>query len=39
MAKFLVIHRLPDVPTQDEVIAAGKAIAARTSGNARWLNG
>jgi len=39
MSKFIVIHRLPDVATQDEVIAAGRAVAARLSENARWLAG
>ncbi|HEY75560.1 MAG TPA: DUF4242 domain-containing protein [Thermoflexia bacterium] len=39
MTKFIVVHRLPDVATQDEVIAAGKTVAARLSDDARWLGG
>ena len=39
MTKFIVVHRLPEVATQDEMIAAGKAIAARLSDDARWLGG
>ncbi len=39
MTTFIVIHRLPDVATQDEVIAAGKTISARLSRDARWQRG
>ncbi|MCR4405546.1 MAG: DUF4242 domain-containing protein [Anaerolineae bacterium] len=37
MSKFLVIHRLPDVATQDEVIAAGKAIVVASPNGSKWL--
>jgi len=37
MAKFLVIHKLPDVATQDEVIAAGKALITGLPRDTQWL--
>jgi hypothetical protein len=37
MARFIVVHKLPDVATQDEVIAAGRAIIAASSNGSRWL--
>ncbi len=39
MARFIVIHRLPEAATQDEVVAAGQAILTRLSDDARWLAG
>ncbi len=38
MTSYIVIHGLPGTATQDEVIAAGQAIIARLSDDARWLN-
>jgi len=38
ITSYIVIHRLPGAATQDEVIAAGQAIMARLSDDARWLN-
>lgn len=37
MARFLVVHKLPEVATQDEVIAVGKAVSARLSEDVQWL--
>ena len=37
MARFIVVHKLPDVATQDEVIAAGKAIITASSNGCKWL--
>lgn len=37
MARFIVVHKLPTVATQDEVIAAGKAIVAALPNGAKWL--
>ena len=37
MARFIVVHRLPAVATQDEVIAAGKAIVTASSNGSKWL--
>ena len=40
MMRFIVVHRLPVSATQDEVIAAGRAIAATPSSDgAKWLRG
>ncbi len=38
MTRFIVMHRLPDVATQDEVVAAGRAVFARLSDQARLLH-
>ncbi len=38
MTRFIVIHRLPDVATQDEIVAAGRAIFAQRSDQARLLH-
>jgi hypothetical protein len=37
MARFIVVHKLPAVATQDEVIAAGKAIVAASPNGSKWL--
>lgn len=37
MTRFIVIHRLPDGVTQENVFAVGKAALARLSGDVRWL--
>jgi len=37
MARFIVVHKLPAVATQDEVITAGKAVVAALSDDTRWL--
>jgi len=37
MARFIVVHKLPDVATQDEVIAAGRAVVAASSNGCKWL--
>jgi len=39
MARFLVVHKLPAVATQDEVIAAGKAIVTASLNGSKWLRG
>lgn len=38
MTRFIVIHRLPDVATQDEVLAWSRAILAGLSDQTRWLH-
>ena len=37
MTSFIVVHRLPAVATQEEVIAAGRAILAALPSDTRWL--
>jgi hypothetical protein len=37
MARFIVVHKLPAVATQDEVIAAGKALITASSNGSKWL--
>ncbi len=37
MTRFIVAHRLPDMATQDQVLAVGRATLARLSDQARWL--
>ncbi len=37
MARFIVVHRLPDAATQDEIIAVGKAIVAASPSGSKWL--
>jgi hypothetical protein len=37
MARFIVVHKLPTVATQDEVIAAGKAIVTASPNGSKWL--
>jgi hypothetical protein len=37
MARFIAVHRLPAVASQDEVIAAGKAVVNALSNDAEWL--
>ncbi len=37
MARFMVVHKLPAVATQDEVIAASKAIVAASCNGSKWL--
>lgn len=37
MARFIIVHDLPAVATQDEVIAAGKALTTASSNGAKWL--
>ena len=37
MARFIVVHRLPAVATQDEVIAAGKAFLTASPNGSKWL--
>ncbi|NIO68230.1 MAG: DUF4242 domain-containing protein [Anaerolineae bacterium] len=37
MARFIVVHELPAVTTQDEVIAAGKALITASSNGSKWL--
>jgi hypothetical protein len=37
MARFIVVHKLPAVATQDEVIAAGKALVTASSNGSKWL--
>jgi hypothetical protein len=37
MARFIVVHELPAVTTQDEVVAAGKALITASSNGSKWL--
>lgn len=37
MARFMVIHRLPAVGTQDEIIDIGKATTIALPNGAEWL--
>jgi len=39
MARFIVVHRLPDVAIQEEVIAAGRAVLAALPKDTLWLRG
>ena len=39
MARFIVVHKLPTVATQDEIIAAGKAIVTTSLNGCEWLRG
>jgi hypothetical protein len=39
MAKFIVVHQLPGAATQDEAIAAGKAIVTASPNGSGWLKG
>lgn len=38
MTRFIVIHRLPEAATQDEVLAVSRAVLARLSDQTRWLH-
>jgi hypothetical protein len=37
MARFIIVHKLPAMATQDEVITAGKAVVAASSNGSKWL--
>lgn len=37
MARFLVVHKVPQTMTQEEAIETGKAIVTTQSGESRWL--
>lgn len=37
MARFITVHKLPAVATQDEVIEAGRAIIAASPNGSKWL--
>lgn len=39
MTRFLVFHKLPNVMTQEEMIAAGRAMSDAQSSQAKWLRG
>ncbi len=37
MTRFIVIHSLPNGVTQEDVLAVGKAVLMRLSGDVHWL--
>jgi len=37
MARFFVIHKLPDAATQDEIITVGKVVLTQMPEDTRWL--
>ena len=39
MTRFLVFHELPELMTQEELVAAGKAMRNAESSQAKWLRG